>query len=151
MFLCASFQRQPEVMSKLHCMPSQDPPLGLRPLSSPTSGSSPEHTLSSSQTSLATRAHLGVVQNIPWVSLASKPLLTSCPPCLDQFSAMPSLWNSAHLSRPLPWSFLFVPTHGNLCQVPKTYCIAHTSRLATALQYLLNYFTFPVCLFFLTN
>lgn len=72
------FQRLPaaEMMSKLLCMPSQDPDLGQRHLFSLTSNSSPNTPSRSSQTSLATMAHLGCFPRHPLGVPAPKRLLT---------------------------------------------------------------------------
>lgn len=118
-FLFARMLRFPaaEVMSKLLCLSSQAPHLGLRHLSRLSSDSSHAHVLSSSQTSQATRAQLGCSLGHTLEVPASQPLFT--PPPVPR----PLLRSSQHLK--LNPSFktsslepsLLAPTHRSLADI----------------------------------
>lgn len=90
LYLFQDFQRLPaaEMMSKLLCMPSQDPHLGLRHLFSLTSDSSPNTSSFLARPVLPPSHILGVSQDIPLGCLP--PSLCSLFPYY-LFSATPSI------------------------------------------------------------
>lgn len=104
------FQRLPaaEMMSKLLCMPSQDPDLGQRHLFSLTSNSSPNTPSRSSQTSLATMAHLGCFPRHPLGVPAPQASAHSFPTTWTTSLLLPVSKNPTCISRPIPWSLLYL-------------------------------------------
>lgn len=66
-------------------------------------------------------------------------------------TSSPPLLKSSHLLMPRSEPSSLVPTCSNVCSLPRTHHLVHTTHWGSALQQLLNYFALPVWLPYLPN